>query len=81
MNQARKTDYCTLWNFMDILSIISSALFVICIFTEIIDNVEYLRLMATFSCFMLQLKLFDWLRLFDSTAPLIMLLLQAIEDI
>ena len=37
--------------------------------------------MATFSCFMLQMKLFDWLRLFDSTAPLIMLLSQAIEDI
>ena len=33
INQEKKTHYCTLWNFVDIMSIISSALFVVCIFT------------------------------------------------
>ena len=75
-------EYLTsLWNWIDMMNLSLTALVVVASFEPFAFlEVETLRAFASVAAFLLMAKVFDWLRLFESTAEYVLLIQETIMD-
>lgn len=74
------------WNWIDMLSCAFCSVFIVmmnmCIYDETLEfKPEIIRTVAALACFIMWIKCFYWMRLFESFAHFITLITQTIYDI
>lgn len=76
LKKAKKCDYLkNPWNYFDLASMALNAFVVVTSFEQFrFFSIDELRAIASFASTLMTVKIFDWLRLFESTAFFILLI-------
>ena len=82
MNEDWKEHFRSMWNYVDLLTLVLTIVVVTQSFPALsFISVSNLRAFASFASFLLIVKLYDWLRLFENTASYVLLTEETVADI